>query len=326
MFNLCDNSSFGLKLGIGPMPTSDSKFMRRVRVHQAWYRAYILGLNRYGSLANSQTLCGSVLVDEDAARWLNFLGPSAATTYMSRRAAGWGVDPVRCTKYLTSSQTLTFNMLSEVVRRPKAAARLFGYLLGRDDLAWLESADFEFSGVGSPYWLGDRTLVDLLMRFRRTDGGLQVVVIETKLADRFSTRRTEAMGGFRYQQLVHGHRIWQDLRASLDSHITRQMTRCHALGQSVQSIDGGRHGEGAVLLMLLHPEDRGGLEQAQTYVDGMALGDAVFKTWNVFLREGGRTSAIDSELESDLTLRYVDMGQSDNAWCEFAFIRPAEPC
>jgi hypothetical protein len=114
-----------------------------------------------------------VLVDEDAERWLNFLGPSAAASYAARRTAGWGVDPVRWTKYLTSSQTLTFNMLSEVVRRPQESARLFGDMLGRTDLAWLESADFEFSGTDTSYWLGDRTLVDLLLRFKRTDGGRQ---------------------------------------------------------------------------------------------------------------------------------------------------------
>lgn len=288
--------------------------MRRVRVHQAWYRANVLGLARYGSLAGSDDLCGSVLVDEDAERWLNFLGPSAAETYAARRAAGWGVDPVRCMKYLTSSQTLTFNMLSEVVRRPKASARLFGTMLGQDDLAWLESADFEFSGVDTPYWLGDRTFVDLLLRFRRTDGGLQVVAVETKLADRFSTRRTEAMGGRRYQQLAERHPIWRDLRKSLESNTTRQMTRCHALAQSVQAIDGGRPDEGAALLMLLHPGDRNGLNQAQAYIAGLRAGHAVLSTWDDFLRATEPTVAMEGALRRDLELRYVDMSLSEDAW------------
>lgn len=288
--------------------------MRRVRVHQAWYRANVLGLARYGSLVGSKDLCGSVLVDEDAERWLNFLGPSAAATYAARRAAGWGVDPVRCTKYLTSSQTLTFNMLSEVVRRPKASARLFGAMLGRADLAWLESADFEFSGVGTRYWLGDRTYVDLLLRFRRTDGGLQVVAVETKLADRFSTRRTRGMGGLRYQQLAERRPIWRDLQESLGSNVTRQMTRCHALAQSVQVVDGGRPDEGALLLMLLHLGDRSGLDHAQAYVAGLSAGEAAFSTWDVFLRVAGSARAMDGGLRRDLELRYVDMSLSENAW------------
>ena len=301
---------------LGPLPSSDTKFMRRVRVHQAWYRANVLGLARYGTLAGSTGLCGSVLTDEDAERWLNFLGPSAAATYVARRAAGWGVDPVRCTKYLTSSQTLTFNMLSEVVRLPKASARLFGAMLGRGDLAWLESADFEFSGVNTPYWLGDRTFVDLLLRFRRTDGGLQVVAVETKLADRFSTRRTEGMGGPRYRQLAERQPIWRNLHESLDNNTTRQMTRCHALAQSVQVVDGGRLNESAALLMLLHPGDRNGLDHAQDYVAGLNSDDGDFSTWDDFLCAAGSAEAIDDGLRRDLELRYLDMSLSESAWLE----------
>lgn len=274
----------------------------------------MLGLARYGSLAGSLDPCGSVLSDEDAERWLNFLGPSAATTYATRRAAGWGVDPIRCTKYMTSSQTLTFNMLSEVVKRPEESARLFGAMLGRVDLALLESADFEFSGVDTPYWLGDRTFIDLLLRFRCVDGSLQVVAVETKLADRFSTRRTAGMGGLRYQQLAECHPIWRDLHASLDNNVTRQMTRCHALAQSVQIVDGGRAGDGAVLIVLLHPSDQSGLDHAQAYVAGLTSGEGTFSTWDYFLHASGSAGAIDSELIQDLELRYVDMSLSDSAW------------
>lgn len=127
------------------MPASDTKFMRRVRVHQAWYRVHVLGLERYGMLAGSGSGCGSVLADPDASEGLNFTTSAALAAYRQRRGHGWGVDPVRCTSYLTSSQTLTFNMLSDLQGRPEAAARLFGQLLGRSDLLTMESMDFEFS-------------------------------------------------------------------------------------------------------------------------------------------------------------------------------------
>jgi hypothetical protein len=299
---------------LGPFPPSDNKFMRRVRVHQAWYRASVLGLARYGSLAGSGEPCGSVLADEDALRWLNFIGFSAVETYAARRADGWGVDPVRCMKYLTSSQTLTFNMLSEVTRRPEASAQLISALLGRADLAWLESANFEFSGVDTPYWLGDRTFVDLLLRFRRTDGGLLVVAIETKLADRFSARKTKAMGGLPYQRLTQHRPIWKDLHASLEDNATRQMTRCHALAQSVQAIDCGHAEEGAALLVLLHPKDGNGLAQAKAYIQGLNTDDAVFATWDTFLLMAKQARAMDDELRRDLTLRYVTMDSSDGVW------------
>src|SRR6185437_10309424 len=114
-------------------------------------------------------------------------------------------------------------MLSEVVKRPEESARLFGAILGRVDLAWLESSDFEFSGANTPYWLGDRTFIDLLLRFRCVDGRLQVVAVETKLADRFSTRRTAGMGGLRYREVQEARSIWANLEASLAENRTRQL-------------------------------------------------------------------------------------------------------
>lgn len=306
------------------MPRSDNKFMRRVRVHQAWYRARVLGLDRFGTLADSGQACGSILADSDADRWLNFLGSAAVETYAARRGFGWGVDPIRCTKYLTSSQTLTFNMLSDIVLQPHAAAALFGGLLGRADLVTLESAEFEFSGVGTDYWLGDRTFVDLLLRFRRSDGGLQVLAVETKLADRFSTRRTLAMGGPSYQRLEDGIAIWRDLAASVESNFTRQLTRCHALAQSVQIVDGGRNDESAVLLVLLHPQDRGGLGQAMKYVEGLEDGDAVVATWELFLTAAQDCGALARDLVDALLARYVDLSLSEGAWRAFDRLMAAE--
>jgi len=94
------------------------------------------------------------------------------------------------------------------------------------------------------------------------------------------------------------------------------MTRCHALAQSVQLVDGGRQDEGAVLLMLLHPGDRSGLDQAQVYVTGLSAGVAAVSTWDVFLRAAGSASAMDGELRRALELRYVDMGLSESAWSD----------
>jgi hypothetical protein len=300
---------------LGPLPASDAKFMRRVRVHQAWYRANVLGLARFGRLAGSRRLCGSVLADKDALRNLNFLGAAALESYQARRASGWGVDPVRCTKYLTSSQTLTFNMLAEVVRHQREVARLFGGLLGLIDLAWLETADFEFSPAGTPYWLGDRTLIDLLLRFRTVDGGVQVVAVETKLADRFSTRRTAAMGGARYREVQKARSIWANLDASLAENRTRQLTRCHALAQSVQLLDSGRRDRSAVLLVLLHPEDETGIDTAELYADGLPHRmDAAFATWDAFLGAAARAGAMADDLQEGLADRYVDMTASEEAW------------
>ena len=296
------------------MPASDTKFMRRVRVHQAWYRVHVLGLEKYGRLAGSGSPCGSVLSDADASEGWNFTSSPALAAYEERRGLGWGVDPVRCTKYLTSSQTLTFNMLSDLQRRPGAAARLFGRLLGRSDLVRLETSEFEFCGAQTAYWLGDRTFIDMLLRFRRQDGGLQVVAVETKLADRFSTRRTEAMGGPSYQRLIDGIRIWRDLSASLESNVTRQLTRCHALAQSVQLLDGGAADESASLLVLLHPDDALGRSQAARYFAGLVDGDGAADTWDSYLAAAAEAGTMSASLRDALAVRYIEHSLSGEAW------------
>ena len=290
--------------------------MRRIRVHQAWYRAQILGVDGYGRLAGSGKLCGSVLPDDAAKRNLNFLGSCAVERYTERRSAGWGVDPERCTKYLTSSQTLTFNMLAGAVERKAQCAALFNDVLSRSDLVALETSSFEFAAQGSKYGLGDKTLLDLLLRFRTVSGSLQVVAVETKLADRFSTRRTAGMFGPEYVSIGKHSGVWRDLNVALASNQSRQLARCHALAQSIQRKDGGP-GEHAVLLVLTHPNDLSGPKSVATYAQGVTRSTAlVNQSWRQFLDAAQSHSAIDGSAAFELSRRYVDLTWSEQVWRE----------
>jgi hypothetical protein len=301
---------------LGPIPASDSRFMRRVRLHQAWYRTEVLGISGYGTLAVSGQPCASVLPDEAAELHLNFVGQDAVERYLGRRQQGWGVDPIRCTKYLTSSQTLTFNMLAQAVGRPEECARLFNRLLHRSDLGLLESSAFEFAAQGTRYGLGDKTLVDMLLRFRTNDGSIQVVALETKLADRFSTRRTAATGGAKYLALAGRSALWTDLEAAVGDNRTRQLTRCHALAQSVQEHDekSDRH---AILLVLMHPEDRAGGRCTSNYTRHVAPGAVVVRTWDEYLSAARSAQAIEDSTSQELHRRYVDLAWSELAWRTF---------
>jgi hypothetical protein len=290
--------------------------MRRVRIHQAWYRAEVLGISAYGTLAVSGQPCASVLPDEAAERHLNFAGQDAIDRYLDRRLQGWGVDPIRCTKYLTSSQTLSFNMLAQAVARPEACAQLFNQLLNRTDLALLESSTFEFAAQGTPYSLGDKTLIDVLLRFRTRDGHLQVVALETKLADRFSTRRTSATSGAKYMSVAKTSDLWRDLGRAIAGNRTRQLARCHALAQSVQLIDGANPRGLAVLVVLTHPMDLAGDGCVSEYKSHVRAGAVAHLAWDIFLTAARSTNAMDSEMADELCRRYVDLAWSESAWVE----------
>lgn len=301
---------------LGPLPNSDPRFMRRIRVHQAWYRVCVLGLAEFGNLAVSGAPCGSVLPDLAAQAFRNFHGANAIYRYLDRRRKGWGVDPVRCTKYLTSSQTLTFNMLAEVVSRPWQCAALFNQLMDRKDLAWMEEAEFEFAAQGSEYSLGDNTLLDVMLRFRTVGGGMQVVAVETKLADRFCVRRTSAMTGERYRGLAGRSELWSDLGSAFASNKARQLARCHALAESIQAIDAPSGGH-AALLVMTHPEDDGAGSNVSDYKSHLADPDSVtHRSWSDYLRVASATGALGASLVHELSRRYVDLHRSEDAWQE----------
>jgi len=313
-----ENRNGGLLSKIGPLPKSDSGLMRRIRFHQAWYRSEIMGIDIFGQLFGSGKPCGSVLADRDSERMKNFVGHDAAQHYQFRRTQGWGVDPVRCTKYMTSSQTLTFNMLGQAVTRPELCADLFNSLLGRSDLVKLEKYDFEFSPAGTEYSLGDRTLIDLLLRFRTRDNALQVVGIETKLADRFSTRSTAAMGGELYRLIQEKFSVWHNMVEALADNRTRQLVRCHALAQSVQRHEDDKDLRTARMMILLHPDDRIGYVAASAYSSHLtdpAISPII--TWDAFLACALATGAIDYKLVRQLSDRYIDILSSESAWSKF---------
>lgn len=292
---------------LGPMPVSDGAFMRRIRIHQAWYRTEVPGKMRYGALAGSGHPCGSVLAPEDADAMLNFHGSASVAAYLERREHGWGVDPVRCTQYMTSSQTLTFNMLGEVSQRPAEGAAVFNALLGRSDLAVIERMEFEFSAVDTPYWIGDRTLLDAAIWFRTAGGGLQVVGIETKLADRFSLRRPASISRSSYAPVLAARPLLRDATGALDDNRTRQLARCHALAQSIQLSDGAEHAN-AVLVLLVHPDDAAAQDTGRWYGERLATrSDAVVARWDEYLRVVRKVAAMDDQLSGELLRRYVDL-------------------
>ncbi|MGY3318146.1 PGN_0703 family putative restriction endonuclease [Arthrobacter sp. TE12232] len=298
---------------IGPLPQSDSGLLKRIRFHQAWYRWAVLGLPDYGSLAGSGAGCGSVLADPDAEAFKNFVSSRALLEYQGRRLQGWGVDPVRCTKYMTSSQTLTFNMLADAVARPVECANLFGILTGREDLDLLADYHFEYSAVGKPHFLGDRTLLDVLLEFRTTGGGTQVVAVETKLADRFSTRKTTAMHGSLYLAIQEESGLWHSLEDALKDNQTRQLARCHALAQSVQRTH--RRNVQAIVLTLLHDSDQNGVRATTAYARCAAIdGTARTATWGEYLDTAGSVNAVSSETLSSLRERYVNLSASQSWW------------
>lgn len=300
---------------IGPQRTSEPLLSRRVRFHQSWYRAAVLGLPDYGLTSGTAPRpLGSILTDADALAGHNFTSAASERLYKRRRAAGWGVDPVRCTKYLTSSQALTLNLLGPLEESPRWAARTLGVLLGRPDYQRVDRVWVEFAPQRRSDYLNDMTRVDALVELRTTSGA-ELLAIETKYADRFNSRRVN-IDKQPYRDLAARVGLWADPDASLGSTQLNQLVRCHALAAAVAKDLIGRATVPG-LLVLHHRDDAASRILTNAYSEHVAKPTRVHAhTLDQFV-DALRHSAASRRQQKTaraLELRYIDEGESDAAW------------
>lgn len=216
---------------VGPQVAHEPKLLRRLRFHQSWYRSEVLNRPDFGRTPGERgRALGSILSETDALGGLNFTSPSARLLYEARRQLGWGVDPVRCTSYLTSSQALTLNLFGPLALRPEWCRRFLSRVLRREDIEQVENIQVEWAPERPSEFLRDKTRIDVLVTLR-SQSAIEVVVIEVKYGDRFDSRRVE-IGGAPYERLSENFELWANTDL-LDLQVNcNQLARCDALGMA----------------------------------------------------------------------------------------------
>ncbi|SIJ41174.1 Uncharacterised protein [Mycobacteroides abscessus subsp. bolletii] len=215
---------------VGPQNPGDVPLLRRVRLHQSWYRAAVLGLPRWGTTrGRSPRPLGSVLCEEDAAAGLNFVSSAALDLYGTRHAAGWGIDP-RCSAYMTSSQALTINLFGLVSQDEAWLLGCLNAWLGRSDIRHVEALELEFAPTRRSLHLNDQTRIDALLVVAG-DCGIEVVAVEVKYADRFNSRHLN-ISTPPYQRLAQRSGLWSAPSQVLTDRRMNQLARIHALATS----------------------------------------------------------------------------------------------
>ncbi|NMR32385.1 hypothetical protein HGO92_22310 [Arthrobacter sp. SF27] len=162
----------------------------------------------------------------------NFTTPLAKRLYEERRTQGWGVDPVRCTRYLTSSQALTLNFLAPLFAEPGWLVRALSFALDRSDILDVEYAAVEYAPTQRSQFLGDMTRLDGFI-ILRCSIGYEAVVLEFKYADRFNSRDIRIVDQPTYRALAAKTAIWTDFDGVAVDRGFNQLVRCHALGASM---------------------------------------------------------------------------------------------
>lgn len=303
---------------LGPQLPGESGLSRRIRFHQSWYRLAVLGRPEYGALEGPRPRpLGSVLSADDAQRGYNFVSSGVFDLYRERRKEGWGVDPVRCLKYMTSSQALTLNIAGVLASDSKWLVAVFSLLLGRTDILALQRCSVEFAPSRPSDHLGDKTRVDLLVELETTDG-LDVVVIEVKLADRFNSRHVEVWKNGRYRDLAKTTGMWRTADPRLRARSVNQLLRCHALGASMLGSATAKS-RPPTLAIIYHPDDLRVTEAVAPYLSVLQNPRSLV-LWPLndllsIMEDTGTTSDQVNQAR-DLRTRYVDHGLSKAAWIQ----------
>lgn len=278
--------------------------MRRTRFHQSWYRANVLRLPRYGRTPGplGQPL-GSILHPDDAAAGLNFVTDTAASLYRLRRQEGWGVDPTRCTQYMTSSQALTLNLFGPLVVSEESFVTVLNRVLDRNDITGVGATAVEFAPRRRSEHLNDQSRVDALVRVTTTTGPLNVV-FEVKYADRFNSRQVR-LDTEPYRALAARSDLWADATVFAERRFN-QLARCHALAASAGLVDGLR--ALPVLVVIHHDLDEPSARLVQDYASTLQFPRAaVAVPLSRFVAAMGASGA-------GLAHRYCDMSASEPDW------------
>lgn len=275
----------------------------------------MLGIRAWGQTPNGRPL-GSILPHDAAAAGRNFTSIPSEQTFLERRRRGWGVDPVRMTSYMTSSQALLVNLLGPLLERPTWLLSVLGRLLARDAFHSLDFWEVEFAPPMRSHYLGDMTRVDAFFMVRGTSGP-EAIVLELKYTDRFSSRAIEISNNVLYRELARSTGLWSDPINAFADKASGQLLRCHALGARVSQRDYG--GARTSMLLVSHPTDQKAATVFRGYQRHLSVTEDCSHVTLTDLLEassGAAQTSAESAIIGELRRRYLMHELSEDAWSE----------
>jgi hypothetical protein len=243
-------------LDLGPQRPKDDPFTARMRRHQSHYRAVVLGVPcGTGPRPGSPKRYGNMLTSADAARGLNFLSPEIHAVALARLAERRGtVEPFRLLHNLLSSMPMCFNLFGPLVADRELATRCLRSLLG-GEVAEVTDVRLEYAPAPAADYLDDRTAFDAFLEYRRPDGARCMLGVETKLTDRFSSRRySRERPAYRRWLGVPGAPWLPEALPKVDRVEHNQLFRDHLLAVAMVARPGSPYAAGRFLL-IRHDED-----------------------------------------------------------------------
>jgi hypothetical protein len=299
--------------GLGPQSASDKPFTARMRLHQSWYRAHVLGLPcGTGPRPNSTKHYGNMLTLRGGELGRNFLTPEIAEVARERlRQKGGAVEPFRLFHNMLSSQPMCFNLFGPLVKDGELARKLVDALVP-EDVERVLRVVVEWAPEPKSEYLNDNTAFDAFMEYLDSDGKKYALGIETKLTEPFSQKEYDKEEYRRWMVLPDAP--WRDAADKKVASVEHnQLWRDHLLAFAL-----GHHRKSDYaqcrLMLVRHPQDkdcmaalaayRSCLKTEESFID-MPL-DELSRRWNA-------VPSLDEARKNWLKafkLRYLDLEKS----------------
>jgi hypothetical protein len=301
----------------GPQFAGDPPFVARMRFHQSWYRAAVLGVG-YGTgpKPESRSRYGNMLDSVAADAGQNFLTPAIFDVARRRIAAGSGVEPFRCLRNMLSSQPMCFNVFGPLVVDHELATRVVRAMLP-GEVQRVTDVRIEYAPAPKHEYLDDGTSLDAFIAYTRLDGDPAFLGIETKLTDRFSEREYDRPIYRRFTECEPS--LWRrDAWPRLSQSEWNQLWRNHLLVESLCRHRTPAHGSRGRLVLVHHPGDLEIAPVVDQYRAFLTCPDDTFAAWSldglVDAWQMAAESAGERRWLDDLRLRYLALDRSEEAW------------
>lgn len=259
---------------LGPQHPGDSAFTGRMRRHQSWWRATVLGVPHGVGPQRGGAPFGNFLTTADGERGLNFLTPAIHAAARARMAERKGtVDPYRLLHNLLSSQPMCFNLFGPLVADRALATTLMSALLP-GEVGEVLAVHLEYAPAPTSAHLADATAFDAFIDYRRPDGRLAFLGIETKLTEPFSQKTYDTPA---YRRWMTANSPWTAEGAAQVAHIDHnQLWRDHLLAISMLAQPTSQWSNGR-LALVRHPLDADCAAVARRYRSLLRPGDDSFR-------------------------------------------------
>ena len=301
----------------GPQYGRDDPLTARMRFHQSWYRARVLGLPwGPGPMLHSTRELGSMLTREDGAAGRNFLSHELFELAQARIAEKTGaVDEFRLLHNMLSSQPMCFNLFGYLELNLDLATRTFAAL--DPDVERVTDVRMEYAPEPAADYLNDRTAFDAFVAYERKGGGKGFFGIETKLTEKFSQKEYDTPAYRRWLK-VPGAPWRLQAADELPRMAHNQLWRNHLLAFSLQNLSDQY--ETGTVAVVGHPLDEELTRTIAGYRELLNNPDCL-RVWPVDWIIAAAETAVETPAQREwleaFKVRYLRLELSESAWTKY---------